>query len=226
MNKFKSQTVVGLILFSCLLAFCAPNAWGNILTLQGDYVFGADSVVPVGASPWITATFDDHGGTGSVTLTLAAAGLTGVESVLDWDFNIDPSFAPSSLVFSSPTKTGSFDTPSISLGEDAYKADGDGKYDIDIAFTQGSNTGNTFSVGDTLSYDITRAGITANSFDCLSTPAGGAGPFLMAAHIQNTPNTAGANSAWVAPTPVPEPSMWCFAIMGMAGATLFYRGKR
>ena len=161
------------------------------------------ATAPVGAAPWLTATFDDGGSPGSVSLTLTAVNLTASEFVSTWYFNLDPGLDPESLVFSSPSKTGSFDDPAIRVGADGYSAAGSGWYDVELRFaTSGAKGGaKRFGPGDEAAFMITGiASLTANSFDFLSTPSGGSPPFPTAAHVQAI---AGDDSGWTA---VPEPA--------------------
>jgi hypothetical protein len=123
--------------------------------------FGADSEfseaqAPASATtPWIEVLLDDHDGVGSVDLTLTAPNLTGTENALSLYLNLNPDlYGLLPLTFGSLVKGGSFDTPSISQGVNAYKADGDGKYDILLSFTSGGNTSKTFTNGDSLKYTI------------------------------------------------------------------------
>ena len=172
------------------------------------------------------ATFDDHGGTGSVDFTLTAPHLTGTENVTEFDINLDPSlYGLLPLSFGGLAKTGSFDTPSISQGVDGFKADGDGKYDIQLSFTTGGNASKTFTNGDSLKYTITGAGLTANSFAFLSQPDGGHGPFYFAAHSQNTTGAGSGGSGWItgpatSGSPIPEPASAALAVLGSLGECL------
>ncbi len=101
-------------------------------------------------------------------------------------------------------------TETISTGADLYKADGDGRYDIKLLFNNGGSAANRFTAGEYLAYDI--GGIpdlAASDFAYLSTPAGGAGPFYAAAHVQRI--GAGSLSGWIAPKEIstisiPEPA--------------------
>jgi hypothetical protein len=190
--------------------------------MDANYEF-SNGTAPAGSTPWLTAEFNDLGTTGSVTLTLTATNLTGTESVKEWFLNLDPTLNLSNLSFSVPTKTGSFDDPTISKGTDAFKADGDGYYDINIEFaTAGDNT-HRFTAGDSISYIISGIpSLTANSFYFNSTQGGGHGVYLMAAHVQNTPG-GGSGSGWVAPlqNPVPEPSTIILLSIGVFGLLAF-----
>jgi hypothetical protein len=222
MTKLIQMTLAGVLVCSCLFAFSMNIAQGNSITMAANYEYSG-GIPPAGITPWIVAIFDDHGSTGMVTLTLSTPHLTGPEFVSQWDFNLDPALDPANLSFSTPIKTGSFDTPTIGQQADFFKADGDGKYDFEFLFATSGDVNNRFTLGDSISYDISMAGITANSFNFLSLPAGGHGPYLMAAHVQNTPN-GGGGSGWV--TQVPEPSALMLLGMGVAGLWFYARRQR
>lgn len=172
---------------------------------------------PAGSGPWMTATFDDHNNTAvPLTLTMASSGMSGSEKISDVYFNLNPLLTPGSLVLShvsGATATG------ITLGVDCCKADGDGLYDIKLSFSTSNN--NLFQSGQTVVYNITGiSGLTASSFNFFSTPAGGHGPFLAAAHVLNTTGAGSGGSGWIAPTPVPLPAAaWLFGsgLLGLAG---------
>lgn len=178
---------------------------------------------PSGFAPWLSATFDDGGGIGSVTLTLDVVNLASTEFVREWYFNLDPALDPTALAFSAPTKTGSFANPTISLGVDQFKADGDGRYDILVAFATGGGPSQRFNAGDQAVFTITGIStLTAASFKFLSAPDGGHGPFHTAAHVQGT--GGGEDSGWVTtvvpggsddPIVIPEPSTWLLALLAI-----------
>jgi hypothetical protein len=194
-----------------LMATTAFEATGAVVTFQASYEFSGGTA-PTGAPPWLTASFDDHGATGSVTMTLTATNLTGNEFVSGWYLNLSPALNPGDLVFSSPTKIGSFTDPTVGLGADLFKADGDGSYDILLSFLTSDGLSSRFSAGDSVSYVITGiSSLTASSFDCLGVEESGAGygPFPMAAHVQGIgPDSA---SGWVT---VPEPACICLLLLG------------
>ena len=93
-------------------------------------------------------------------------------------------------------------------------------------FKPGRNTSKTFTADDTVSYLLTYNGpetVTEDSFNYFSHPDGSKGPFLVAAHVQNT---ATGGSAWLAaetisPTVVPEPSS--AALLSLLGFSLMGR---
>jgi len=150
-------------------------------------------------------------------VTLGAADITQVY------FNLDPLLDPTLLSF---TRIGGSGPPAskigIEQGTDGFKAGGDGLFDIWFDLPP---PGNRFQAGETLVYDITGIGVlTANSFNFLSTPVDDTdpGPFLAAAHVQDT-GLDGGGSDWIAPEPpggiVPIPaSAWMFgSALGLLG---------
>jgi hypothetical protein len=194
------------------------------------------SATPTGNQPWLTATFEDSASPsappgllpGQVKVTLSITGLVAPEKVDGWYINVDDGHSqgtkgtidPTTLSFSAPTKVGTFDDPTINLGTDKYKADGDGLYDIRFDFS--TSNGHEFGAGDSVSYIITGpAFMDASSFTFFSAPAGGVGPFYEAAHILSIGQ--GGNSVWASPTdrpgnPVPEPSAIILGLVGGCAA--------
>jgi hypothetical protein len=200
-------------------AFAAPQT----LTVGSDIEFSGGQAPASPLHPWTQMSITDNG-PNSVIFQLTAPHLTGSENISDFYFNLDPALSMDlgSLVFSSIVKTGSFDTPTINQGENAFKADGDGDYDIQLSFTTGGNVSKTFTNGDVLQYTITGNGISAASFDFLSNPDGGHGPFITAAHIQITTGAGSGGSGWVADSTggrivpnVPEPSSLLLGALGL-----------
>jgi hypothetical protein len=177
---------------------------------------------PTGSAPWLTEEFQDVT-PGKVNLTITTTGLQGTEFASDLYLNINPALTATSLVFTKQSMTGSFTDPTISTGEDAFKADGDGYYDVDLGFS--TSHGSTFTVGDSITYQITGiSGLVANDFEYTSSPGGGAGTWLAAAHIQSIGD--GGASGWEAPlalTPVPEPAP---AMLLLTAASLWFGARQ
>ncbi|MBI2826021.1 MAG: hypothetical protein HYX69_15155 [Planctomycetia bacterium] len=208
----------------------ATNSHATILSMAADIEF-SNATAPSGPAPWLTVTINDHGGSGSVTLDIAGSGLSFNESVSELSLNLDPSLDPANLVFSAPTKSRAFTTPTIATAANAFKADGDGFYDIDLAFAVGSGA-STFRSGDSIEYTITGiASLNALSFNFLSKPAGGHGPFIMAAHVQNTGGAGGGSSGWVTDSGggqvlIPEPATCLLAALAGLGILVVRRRIR
>lgn len=180
---------------------------------------------PSGPAPWLIATFTDTSTPGQVQLTITTAGLTSSEKISALYFNLDPGLNVSDLAFTSLNGgQGTIGYGSLQLGEDAFKADGDGKYDILLSYP---TSGATFNGGDTSSFDITYSGsgaFDAASFNFLSSPAGGHGPFDAAAHVLDTSSTGG--SGWVAPvSTVPLPPSLPLLATGLFGFLALTAGK-
>jgi hypothetical protein len=179
---------------SGLRTLCALSvAVLGVFVGQVQQVYGLSSVTynfdttlfgtpPSGPTPWLTAVFSD-GSPGTVNLTLSAPGLTGIESVDQMYFNLNPALNPSSMTFTQTGSSGAFGAPVVGVGADSFKAPYDGKYDIMLSFS--SAAGSQFVHGDSVSFSITGiAGLTANDFLYQNTPSSGHGPLFAAANIQ------------------------------------------
>jgi len=207
-----------------LAAVIVAPAQAATVTFNYDLSFGA--VSPDGPAPWATAVFDDGGSAGSVTLTMSVAASVNLADITQMYFNLDPALDPTSLLFSRIGGTGpTAANTDIDTGIDAYKADGDGLYDIlfDFPPPPGQNAAK-FNAGEDLVYEITGiGGLTASDFNFFSTPDGGTGPFLSVARFQSTGfDTEGSD--WVAAVPVPA-AVWLFG-SGLLGLVGVARRKR
>lgn len=170
---------------------------------------GGDS--PLGLPPWLTATFDDFGGTGAVQLTMSATNLTGFEFVTQWLFNLNPALNPSSLAFAlQPGSTVA--ATSIGSSTNAFSAGGGSAFDILFSFPTAFGPAR-FSASDVSIYQIIGPGLLASSFDFTSV-GGGSGPLLTSARVQGIGPTADG-SGWI--TPVPEPGSLLLLSSGLAG---------
>jgi hypothetical protein len=223
--------------FAGLGACLLHQARADTVTFDLDREFSG-AQAPAGTGPWLRATFDDGGSAGSVTVKLTSL-LSGSEFVRDgWFVNLDPVMDPMSLNFSALSiVSGSVNLGAveISTGVNEFKADGDGKYDVLVEFQSDEGAGR-FGAGDAVQFSITGiASLTAHSFDFLSLPAGGHGPFKSAAHVQNTTGAGSGGSGWIATdestvtvtvVPLPAAAWMGMSLLGGVGGVGFFRRRR
>ena len=223
------------------LGLALGSAQASTLTLYLDYEFSKGQA-PAGSQPpaWLTATFDDGGGTGTVTLTMSASNLTGTEHVSWWGFNVNPTIlnpqtflniTHSSGETATAVKEATVNDPGTG-NAGTFKADGDGFFDIVFNF-ETSNLPTRFTNGETSVYTITGTGITASTFDFSSINGGGNGTYKSAAHVLNTTGVGTGGSGWIGGDEnppqevVPEPGFYLTLAPGMLGLMyMAYRRRR
>jgi hypothetical protein len=171
------------LLLMVLALLISPKVSANsVNSLTYDFDHTLTGVAPAGPIPWLTAVFQNSG-PNSVQVTLSASGLTGTESVNQWYFNLNPAYNPANLVFTETASTGSFGAPTVLAGANAFKADHDGKYDVEFNFS--SAAGATFGGGDSVTFNITGInGLNVLDFLFANTPAAGHDPLLASASVQ------------------------------------------
>jgi hypothetical protein len=233
-NRSWLQPLLLVLTFS-LAALVSATAHCSILTLELDIEFSG-ATAPEGSTPWITAVFEDIAAK-TVRLTMSAVNLVDAESIKDWYFNIDPTLDLSLLSLTDIDISDSSPN-AVNLQHDAYKADGDGFYDLHFDFPPPpGNNASRFTSGESLIYEFVYSG--SEDFDALSFDffdVGGAkGDYRSAAHIQRI-GSSDSDSGWIGdngdgisnPPPfVPEPTsvaVWSL-IVGL-GAVLTSRSKR
>lgn len=211
-NLRRSWGVASGAAFLVLVLFGPAKAEATGVLYQFDNVFSysGSASSPAGPGPWVDATLQDNAN--GVLLTVDNLGLTGGEFLSQLYLNINPLDNVNNLTFTFVSGTSGVTAPTIQTGEDGFKADGDGKYDILFNFDT-VNSGR-FGAGDSITYLIAGiSGLSASDFKYLSTSAGGQhGPFYGAGHIQGIAGQTGSDSVWIDPSlgpqivSVPEPA--------------------
>jgi hypothetical protein len=223
----RARKMAALVLLVPLMLSAAGARAGSFFFQYTNVYAGTK---PEGSPAWVNSLFSDIS-PGTVQLKISANGLTGGEFLSAMFFNLDPSLNPTKLAFSYVSGSGGFTLPTIKTGANAFKADGQGKYDIDFTFSQ--KAAKEFTANDYVIYDISSSAFTlvASDFDVLSTAAGGCSEFLAAAEISGIPGTCDTTgTGWVAPggvTPAPEPhALAVFALGGVFCAAAGWRRIR
>ena len=169
-------------------------------------------------------TFDDGNTAGSVRLTINSGGLTGGEFISGVFFNYDAAPAPLVFTLNLASTTGPT-TGTVSQGSDGQNTPGNqGLFDIGITFLTANNNGgiNRFNAGEVVVYDITGAGLTAESFNLLSALQQGTGNYALA-RVQGITGDASASVAYPGPglppplEQVPAPAALGLLGLGLAG---------
>lgn len=188
------RLLLGLVTLTVIGAM-AQTASATIITINMDTEFSG-ATPPAGPPPWATATFNDFGGTGSVLLTLSAAGLVGTEFIADWFFNVD--VADPSLVVITANDISALDSFTTIQGLNCCQANGDGDFDIQFNLDPPPGPPNPLTSGETVSFFLTFPGLTADSFavGSAANPGGGLFGLFSAAHVQSI-GTGGEFSGWV-----------------------------
>ena len=206
---------------------CATAAIGlfslqaTAATVTFNYTESFGTVPPDGPAPYATATITDTG-VDEVTLTMTVADTVGLADVTLMFFNLDPTLDATSLSFAYVSGDGPTEAnTNILTGDDAFRAGGDGFYDILFDFPPApGQQAARFNAGEELVYTITGVGLTAESFNYFATPGpgeGNPGPYLSVARFQDTgPDQEGSD--WVGAVPVPA-AVWLFGsgLLGLVG---------
>jgi hypothetical protein len=234
--KMKKLSAVPKIILLTALALMFVLAMSFQANADLTYYFGDYNMFgtpPAGVAPtgtWATASFIDVT-PGNVQLTLSVTNnLTSVEDIRAFYFN----YSGSALTWTAVNTTAG--TPTISTGSDAYKADGDGWYDILVGFS-GGDASHKLQAGESIVYNISGTGLNAASFYQLSTQGTNGSAYYAAAKLTGIPCSnlddpncqQGTTSAWSSGTTtgapvVPEPVSSTLFIVG--AATLGFRSFR
>ena len=186
-----------------------------------------DPSSPLPSNGWLTATFDDGGGSGKVIVTLTSGLGVASEFISQVNFNVNPAIDPSDLAihWTGGTSNGIV-TKIVATDQDKQKAGSSHGYDIELQFKT-SAAGRFDGVGETVILMLTGSGLTAGDFAYLNTGSGDSAH--VAAHIQGIPVTLPdpEDSTWIKdPTAVPIPAAAWLLGSGLLGLVGIRRKER
>ncbi len=174
--------------------------------------------------------FSSNTPAGSITVTIIQSGANSVQFsiVNNTDGDIDDLYFNNTLATGADwgTASGCAQCSAVLFGLNAFKADGDGFYDLQVMFPSsgGAHGATRFAPGDTVVFTVSATGITPESFLALSSPGGGAGPFQVAAHVISI-DSQGGQSGWISDQPVPEPASLLLLGTGVFGVAAYLRKR-
>jgi PEP-CTERM motif len=146
-----------------------------------------------GATPsgFPTVTLDDSVALDSVLVTITS-NLSGSEFIDDIYLNYSGDPTTLTSQYSSGTAANS-----VNFGSNAYKADGDGYFDIQLDYPPPPGHSGLFGAGDTSAYLFTFPGLDVSDFNLSSfcETGCGTGSYFAAAHVQAIATPPG--SGWV-----------------------------
>ena len=209
MKKILTTVVVLL----AIVTFALPL---SALQMTLDVPF--DGTVPSGF-PTVTITQD---GANQVLVSMSTFPLSGTEFVSEWSFNVNLA-DPTILTFG---YVSGIAVSSIGTGLDAFKADGDGFYDIIFNYPT-SNSGPARFVADNTSvYRIMATGLTVADFE-VGSVGGNKGSFYSATHVQAK---ADGSSVWLGADEyttvlIPEPVTMILLGLGLLGLGIAVRKR-
>lgn len=213
-----------------VVALATSTTRASTVIFTHDVQFSSTGTDPLGSTPWIKAVVTDTG-TDTVNLTITTPGLIGTEFMDSFYMNLKLPLLATNLT----TSYQSGITASVSKGNDAFKADGDGLFDLLFSFPT-QNTSPRFVGGNSSVWTISGAGLTALSFLDLSAPDGPKAKgfpkdgLWSGAHVQAIGNQSGWTTGEgfqppVVAVPVPTAAWGGLSLCCLVGALKLRTGR-
>jgi len=182
-------SMIGLVVLMLAAIVRATPAEATVFTYNLSTVLSGND--PMGTSPWLVVTIADTETADNVQITIDANNLAANgQFVTKVYFNSGITLGASDFSGFSPNPA----SLTFCSGNQAQcKADGDGYFDFVVNFATASGA-DRFNGGETESFTVAHAGLSATSFNSVSAPGGGNGNYYVAAHIQGIPVNC---SSWI-----------------------------
>lgn len=213
-KTYTSHAILALAVWLILAALIMFVERASAAVISWDYNYEyTGATPPAGPAPWLNITIDDEIAPGSVAIVMTSF-LTGTEYVKELLLNFEEDtfpLTPDDFVY----LPSSGPNPMVNVGENAFRAGGDGFFDIRFDFDIASS-GDRFGAGEHVMFLVMRPDISALSFDHLSVLGPTQWPTV--AHICSI-DPCGQESGWITVedkhSPVPEPDPGTLLIIGL-----------
>ena len=213
--QLKKLSLIALFLAANVLSFNALAHAGTV-QMNFDSEIDQDDDPPAGAPPWVIATFTDNG-TDTVLLTIQGTLKVEKQSIKRIWFNTKSDINADNLIITQ--REGG---PTVSFAgaqQDGFGGTGIRNFDVQFKWDE-----HAFGMNDTVQFDITGAGLTADSFAVVNNDS--TYQFLAIAKIggvDDAENEHGGedHDELIAPTGIPLPTSLLLGVIGLLTMPVF-----
>ncbi|MFZ1547395.1 MAG: PEP-CTERM sorting domain-containing protein, partial [Candidatus Nitrotoga sp.] len=185
LKKSKLAVAIATLGFLSVAGTAQATLFQIDFTTAGAFTGTAPALPSSSSTVFATAVFDDHGSSGTVTLTMhVLSNLSSGAYVNDWYFN-NVTAPLTAIIFASGVQATANPNP-VENGSNAYSLGGQAG-DFDFAFHFSPSNPGELGQGFSSVYTLTDAGLTAASFNVIS--ANGNPGYLGAIHVQGYGNS-------------------------------------